>query len=586
MAENIESTLGVMELEKTDHNSQVMEHLLSFYQDKSLCDITLKAGNYSVQAHRVVLAANSDYFSAMFSRIWSEGLQDSSITLHELTPCGLKAVVEFCYHGKLTVDSENTVDILSAIHHCQVVKAYKLFEDYLSKNIEKYDVRDLFTLSELYDLKNLHQDIVTFAACHVMPLFCDVENESTNVDVVNLISAATHNFFREVLITWKDLALGFGQVAFYDAIVKWIQFDSDERGKRLAELVAAASPDEFDAAEVMRYCQLTAADRRLEAEHGGLSFITAVKNFSGNACDKLVAYKGPEGIPREISSLPISGVESWEYCLCQLDTELYFIYGNTPVTKYAPKAAAGSYKYNSCLDRWFPIRSLPSSRRRFSTVASNGKLLVLGGLDHNNCTLDTVEVYDTTNNTWSECVPLAIPLYGHATAAYQGRIYVSGGCTQMHGKCSNKLFCFEPELRLWIEGNTVISARRGHGLVAHNGCLYQFGGSNDLYEIPDPKLEYYDMSTQHSRWIRLDLFGMTKNPCGILSTGDSVYFCIVDWAHKDSFIIYRYQDQTRQLFEVYKTSAGPSADHSHIKNFSSFMIPAFVYSTMPKITFD
>jgi hypothetical protein len=578
MAENVEITSQVLKAEKIDHYEHVMEHLQSFYQDKSMCDVTLTAGNYSVQAHRVVLAANSDYFSAMFSRNWSER-KDSNITLHDLKPCGLKAVVEFSYYGNLIIDSENIGDVLSAIHHCQLVKAYRLFEDFLGKNIDKFDVSDLLTLSDVYGLKTLHQDLVSFTALELMPLFCDISNACT--DVINQIGGVPPDFFREVLTVWKGSAIGFGQVAVFDVVMKWIRFDFDERGKYLSELLSSVSEDAVDVAKVVRYCQLTSAERRQEAENGGPSFITAVKHFTGNACDTLVAYNGHEAIPRNISSIPVLGMDSWEYCLFDLDTELYFIYGNPPVTKYATKCA-GCYKYDSCLDRWFPIQRLPSSRRRFSTVAFNRKLMVLGGLNDKNETLNTVDVYDPVSNAWSEGVPLMVSLYGHAATTCQEHIYISGGCMEMHGKCLNKLFRFDPEKSSWFEKEPMIAARRGHGLVAYNDCLYQFGGSNDIYETPDPKLEYYNLSHKPGKWTNLNLFGIAQNPCGIHSSGDCMYFCIVDWDQNDSLVIFKYDERAQQLVELHKTSTSGNDEHIY-KNFCCFKIPRFVYTNMTMI---
>ena len=66
----------------------ILEGLGDLRENESLCDVRLKAEGATFQAHRVVLAAVSPYFRAMFTGGFKEKEQ-SEITLNEMTAKGL-----------------------------------------------------------------------------------------------------------------------------------------------------------------------------------------------------------------------------------------------------------------------------------------------------------------------------------------------------------------------------------------------------------------------------------------------------------------------------------------------------------------
>lgn len=58
-----------------NHASRALGGMASLRLARSLCDVTLKADNQQFEAHRVVLAASSAYFRAMFAGEMEESRQ-------------------------------------------------------------------------------------------------------------------------------------------------------------------------------------------------------------------------------------------------------------------------------------------------------------------------------------------------------------------------------------------------------------------------------------------------------------------------------------------------------------------------------
>ena len=84
-------------------------------------DVRLKVREDIFPAHRIVLAANSDYFHAMFTA----GMKESNQEVIELkdksiSPDVLKTVMDSIYTGDLNVDEENVFEVLAATDHIQV----------------------------------------------------------------------------------------------------------------------------------------------------------------------------------------------------------------------------------------------------------------------------------------------------------------------------------------------------------------------------------------------------------------------------------------------------------------------------------
>ena len=82
--------------------------------------------------------------------------------------------------------------------------------------------------------------------------------------------------------------------------------------------------------------------------------------------------------------------------------------------------------------------------------------------------------------------------YSHAAAAVGGKIYVTGGATQVD---SVNLVCvYDPQDDAWTVLADMSVARHGHALAAVGDKLYVFGGLNDgdklsTVEVYDPASE-------------------------------------------------------------------------------------------------
>ena len=92
------------------------------YRDKSkFIDVRLKVREAIFPAHRIVLAANSDYFDRMFTNGMMESNQEViELKDESISPDAFQIIMDSIYTGDLHVNEENVFEVLAAANHLQV----------------------------------------------------------------------------------------------------------------------------------------------------------------------------------------------------------------------------------------------------------------------------------------------------------------------------------------------------------------------------------------------------------------------------------------------------------------------------------
>ena len=103
------------------HSGILLSKCAQFREQGEFIDVHLKVGEEVFTAHRIVLAASSDYFHAMFSHGMKESNQEViELKDENISAAALKIVLDSIYSGDILVNDENVFDILVAADHLQV----------------------------------------------------------------------------------------------------------------------------------------------------------------------------------------------------------------------------------------------------------------------------------------------------------------------------------------------------------------------------------------------------------------------------------------------------------------------------------
>ncbi|XP_036317890.1 kelch-like protein 26 [Rhagoletis pomonella] len=136
------------------HSEALMKGLNALRCAEKLFDVTLHVEERTFKAHKVVLAACSDYFCAMFTDAMREAHQ-SEIKLNGINAHGLELLLEYVYTSKLELDRNNVQDVLSVSTHVQMKAAIDACSHFLESQIDLDNCVAIAALADLYSLEPL-----------------------------------------------------------------------------------------------------------------------------------------------------------------------------------------------------------------------------------------------------------------------------------------------------------------------------------------------------------------------------------------------------------------------------------------------
>ena len=215
------------------HSEVLLSKCAQFRDEGQFIDVRLKVREDIFPAHRIVLAANSDYFHAMFT----DGMKESNQEVIELkdesiSPEALKIVLDSIYTGDLRVNEENVFEVLAAADHLQVKTVVKLCCDFvLIQFVElRFDAQTycrVWTVADRHGLKDLQE-----AAEHKMATMykdiCEGEEFLTHIGADQLFS----------LLSRDDLNAS-SETFVFKSVMQWIKHKEEERMAVAAKVIGA-----------------------------------------------------------------------------------------------------------------------------------------------------------------------------------------------------------------------------------------------------------------------------------------------------------------------------------------------------------
>ena len=136
--------------------------LLDFRENGQFSDVVLDIFGTKISAHKIVLAANSDYFRALFCSPLNEssgeiiyfGDKDSETERMELTLSAILAVLDYLYTGHIEIESDIVVlkDIAKAANYFHLYEIVRWIYDIIKSNISDVVFCDNYSKMNEMDL--------------------------------------------------------------------------------------------------------------------------------------------------------------------------------------------------------------------------------------------------------------------------------------------------------------------------------------------------------------------------------------------------------------------------------------------------
>ena len=165
----------------------------------SFCDITLLVGaeKHSIKAHRLVLAAVSDYFRAMLTTDLKEASQ-SEVELPKADAHTMEYIINFAYTGNIKLSNHNIENVTSAANFFGISTLLENCVEYIKKKIDNTNCIEILELADRISnilLKDFTMRYITENVAEIVPKNLELVNMSTPLLLEIIANAATsiHN---------------------------------------------------------------------------------------------------------------------------------------------------------------------------------------------------------------------------------------------------------------------------------------------------------------------------------------------------------------------------------------------------------
>lgn len=188
-----------------------------------LCDINLMVDGEEFPAHRGVLAANSQFFQALFT---TEMLEKDTrkACLACVSAEAMESILEFMYTGQLQIHSENVFELLEASNYLFVEKIKEACCQFLKNIVDLENCFTILSISDTFSCYNLKQMVTKYINQNFTELakteaFLKLDQK----DVVKFLSS-------------DDIQID-NEEQILEITVNWLNYDLEPRKFGLKELL-------------------------------------------------------------------------------------------------------------------------------------------------------------------------------------------------------------------------------------------------------------------------------------------------------------------------------------------------------------
>ncbi|XP_062305757.1 kelch-like protein 33 [Osmerus eperlanus] len=553
------------------------------------CDVVLDVDGTPFYAHRVVLAASSDYFRAMFTSGMKES-QQYCVTLPFLVASELEILIGHSYSGSLPLSWGHVFEISCTALQLQFQAALSLCLNFLQQEMDARSCLDVASFAEAYGM----MELLEVADDFVLRNFLDVASTAKFLD---LPAEKLLDFLR------RDGLCAPSELWVFRAVVSWVQADQEARLPQARELMTGVR---FPLMTFREFREVRAVNLRMECSSGGGEggggeeevelYGSALREFSISLPGSQNRYRVRK--PRDVLVLVggdqldldtgrrVPSKELWfanslrsgtglvkevewrilgempekarlRHGVAVLGGQLYVVGGGEFYAK--DDTLKSAYRYDPQQGSWQRLADMQNHRSNFSLVVRGERLYAIGGDRDINANMDTVEVYSPESDAWSFSRHLHQALSGCAASVLDGEIFISGGFDCRY-QCLVSMFLYRPE-----RGTTYLADmnldRALHCMEVLGRHLYVVGGvcNSQKFYASQLSCEVYD--PERDSWSSISPLTVPHvGPASAVLEGKLYVlggYCQEDY--RECKLVHRY-DPSSQRWENMGSMPGPNTD--------------------------
>ncbi|XP_074614406.1 kelch-like protein 26 [Acropora palmata] len=531
------------------HSEIFLSKCAQFREQGEFIDVRLKVGEDEFAAHRIVLAANSDYFHAMFSHGMKESNQEViELKDENISVAAMKIVMDSIYSGEINVNDENVFEVLTAADHLQVTSVVEQCCKYLETELVElgFDIQfycRVIMVADRLGLKDLKETTQRKMASMYKDI-CEKEEFLTDMNA-DILSA---------LLCRDDLSVPSENFVF-KSVMQWIKYRKEERMDVAAQVIGAVRLGLVDIKDVIE--ELNTEEMQNIPEIHMLVYETLLHNCCPTSVSEFASVKvhlAPRSMSLVLSAICPEGVISYfdvqskawkELSSMQQLTEIEEYYCVELIGNYLYVAAKNNtgyvvYCYDVVCNIWSTLPPIPGS--------SGIQISCLCHIENHLYVIyksSTPYRYNIATNQWQSITSSkAVSELGQkafcnkAAAAYKSCLYVLYDQQKpqlINNKwvsytCDSMLYCFDAKRNVWEQKASTQTPHYGSSLLVVNNNLYVAGGkcsfSKSYFEPCGSSAAIEVYNDRENAWSVVQQTHIPRNNLGAVEIDGRVYFII------------------------------------------------------------
>ncbi|KAL7080783.1 hypothetical protein ACQ4LE_000107 [Meloidogyne hapla] len=167
----VEFTLENLNLEyiKKDESAIYSKDLLkNIFENKQFTDCVIQIDDVLINAHRCILAKNSEVFKRMFEQTGMTESQNGVVNIDDCSPLCFQAMLEYCYTGVISNSTLETLgdELYSVAHKYEIIPLKEKCENYMASIVDSENIVKTCGYVNVYGSSVLEKACVKFISAN------------------------------------------------------------------------------------------------------------------------------------------------------------------------------------------------------------------------------------------------------------------------------------------------------------------------------------------------------------------------------------------------------------------------------------
>uniref|UniRef100_A0A3P9KGG3 Kelch-like family member 40a n=1 Tax=Oryzias latipes TaxID=8090 RepID=A0A3P9KGG3_ORYLA len=509
-------TIDPMEQPRMYQQTLLQDGLCDLLENDKFVDCVLKISDKEFPCHRLVLAASSPFFKAMFLSDLEES-KKREIVLRDVNPDVMGMILRYLYTSDISLTEQNVQDIFMVANMYQIPSIFSVCVSYLQEKLVLGNCLAIFRLGLLLDCPRLTLTAREFICERYQLVVRDQDFLQLGPsELALIITSDALNVEREEQV--------------FESLMDWVGHDEKSRVKDLSELLHCVR---FRLIHVDYFKEKVERHKYVRFNQDLVKELDLVKD-AHRGCfpkpkrlsrDEAKGGEGNEDDDDEEGYLP--GILNNNPRFGMFEMDLILMVSNTGTVAYDPVG-------NEC---FIASESTEIPKNHCSLVTDRNQIFVVGGLLYNDEDKDEpfksyFLQFDPVSSEWLGMPSQPNPrcLFGLTEA--ENSIFVVGGKELKEGehalnsvmiydrqKCMRRVCCYNPTKFEWKDLSPLKTARSLFGVTVHNDQIFVATGVTDSGLTSS--VEVYDIAT--NKWSEFTEFPQERSSLNLISIRGSMY---------------------------------------------------------------